>query len=250
MKSFANKISTPSLSAVILTGGFGNRIRHLTGVLPKPLIKICGKPFLHWIFQNLKRKGIDNVYLLTHFEADQIENFAKEEASDSFRIHCVKESIPSGTGGAVLDFLVKVRTLSNTFLLLNGDSLLMEYPLKLALNSIATESKGVLFGVSMSDASRYGTLNFNESGKLLSFNEKIPGAGVINTGIYLFTRNAFAHITNQNRPLSLEQDIIPSMVEHGVNIKVMVTSAPFIDIGTEASLHNAEGFVRANFSVK
>jgi|LauGreDrversion4_2_1035121.scaffolds.fasta_scaffold21937_5 NDP-sugar pyrophosphorylase family protein len=249
-KAVKSQAITPGLTAVILVGGFGNRIRHITGVLPKPMVKVYGKPFLHWIFKNLKTRGVHNVYLLTHFEADQIENYAREEESGNFRIHCVKENTPSGTGGAVLDFLAKVRTPSNTFLLLNGDSLLMEYSLKSALNSIVDGSEGVLFGVSMNDASRYGTLKFNGSGRLLAFKEKAPGAGVINTGTYLFTRQAFAQITNQVRPLSLELDVIPAMVECGVKIKVVVTSTPFIDIGTEASLADAETFVRDNFASK
>lgn len=242
-----SQVRASRLSAVILVGGFGTRIRHITGVLPKPLVKVCKKPFLHWIFQGLKTRGIDNVYLLTHFEANQIEKFAKDEKSTDFQIHCIKEDTPSGTGGALLDFLAKAETLPDTFLLLNGDSLLMDYSLELALNSIGEGSQAVIFGVSISDASRYGKLIFSESGKLIAFNEKAFGAGVINTGTYLFTREVFAQIINPLRPLSLEKEIIPSMIESGVNIKVVEVSSPFIDIGTESSLSDAETFVKNNF---
>ncbi len=235
------------LSAVILVGGFGTRIRHITGTVPKPLVMVCGKPFLYWIFQSLKRRGIDNVYLLTHFEAEQIEKFARGEESRDFRIRCVKESTPSGTGGSVLDFLAKTDTLSSTFLLLNGDSLLMDYSLQSALNALSEGSEAVIFGVPMDDASRYGTLNYNDFGRLMAFREKAPGAGVINTGAYLFTRQAFSKVANSNRPISLELDVIPSMIESEVHIKVLPISSQFIDIGTEASLAEAERFVRDNF---
>lgn len=235
------------LSALVLVGGFGTRVRHITGAFPKPLVRVCGKPFLHWILQSLKERGINNVYLLSHFEADQIENFAREEESRDLRIHCVRESTPSGTGGAVLDLLTSTEILSNTFLLLNGDSLLMDYPLEPALNAIADGSEVVIFGVPMEDASRYGTLNFNEFGQLLEFREKAPGSGVINTGAYLFTRQAFTNVANPARPLSLEVDVIPSMIECGVHIKVLSINSQFIDIGTEASLGEAESFVRHNF---
>jgi len=238
------------LSAVILVGGFGTRIRHITGSTPKPLANVCGKPFLHWIFQSLKARGIDNVYLLTHFAADQIENFAKSEESKSFRIHCVKEDTPLGTGGAVLDLIAKTETLSNTFLLLNGDSLLMEYSLDCALDTMKREGDAIIFGVSMNDASRYGTLHLNKSGQLLAFKEKAPGTGVINTGTYLFARQAFTQIVNLVRPLSLELDVIPSMIECEVKIKGVVVTSPFIDIGTEESLADAEMFVRDNFASK
>ncbi len=244
-----SQTGTLGLPAVILVGGFGTRIRHLIGTLPKPLAAVCGKPFLHWIFQSLRKRGIKDVYLLTHFEADQIENFAREEESRSFRIHCVKESTPSGTGGAVLDLLTNTETLSKSFLLLNGDSLLMDYSLESALNAIAEGCEVVIFGVPMEDASRYGTLNFNEFGQLLEFREKAPGAGVINTGAYLFTRQAFSRVANPARPISLEVDVIPSMIESGVHINVLPINSQFIDIGTEASLAEVESFVRHNFQV-
>lgn len=236
-----------NLSAVILVGGFGTRVRHITGAIPKPLARICGKPFLHWIFRSLKAKGIEDVYLLTHFEAKQIENFAIEEASSDFRIYCVKESTPSGTGGAVLDLLASTEAVSNTFLLLNGDSLLMNYPLDLALNAIAEGSEATIFGVPMADSSRYGTLKFNDLGRLLAFKEKATGAGVINTGAYVFTRQAFSQVANAERPISLEVDVIPLMIKLGTHIRVLPMNSPFIDIGTEASLAGAERFVRENF---
>ncbi len=238
------------VSTIILVGGFGTRIRHITGAVPKPLVMVCGKPFLYWIFQSLKRRGIDNVYLLTHFEAEQIEKFAREEESRDFRICCVKESTPSGTGGSVLDFLAKTDTLSSTFLLLNGDSLLMDYSLPSALNALSEGSEAVIFGVPMDDASRYGTLNYNNTGRLMAFREKAPGSGVINTGAYMFTRQAFSKVAIPNRPISLELDVIPSMIESGVHIKVLPISSQFIDIGTEASLAQAERFILDNFVAK
>lgn len=245
-----NQIRVKGMSAVVLVGGFGTRIRHITGAVPKPLVRICGKPFLHWILQSLKSRGIDNVYLLTHYEAEQIDNFAREVTSRGFRIRCVKEATASGTGGAVLDLLSQTEDLPNTFLLLNGDSLLMDYSLESALKCVSEGSEAIIFGVPMNDASRYGTLSFDGSGRLLAFKEKAPGAGVINTGVYLFTRQAFAKITNAVRPISLEADVIPAMIDLGVHIKVLTISSQFIDIGTEASYGESEGFIRANFDVK
>lgn len=238
------------LSAVILVGGFGTRIRHITGDIPKPLAKVHGKPFLHWILRSLKSKGIDNVYLLTHYSAEQIEIFAKEEAGPGFPIRCMKELTPAGTGGAVLDLLMAAEHLTSPFLLLNGDSLLVEYSMKDALNCVVDGSEAVIFGVAMNDASRYGTLKCDDNERLTAFKEKASGSGVINTGAYLFTRQAFSQIKNSKRPLSLEFDVIPSMINSGVNIKVLRGYSPFIDIGTEASLAEADLFVQRHFKDK
>ena len=238
--------STSSLSAVVLAGGFGTRIRHITGSIPKPLAEVNGKPFLHWIFKNLKRNNVDLVYLLTHFGAELIEEYALTETDDSFKVECVKELSPSGTGGSVVDFLATQPCLSDPFLLLNGDSLLIDYDVITAQRNIKNGCDGAIFGVPMDDASRYGTLIYDEHMMLNSFNEKRPGSGVINSGVYLFTSKLFSSIKSQTRPLSLENDVIPSMISNGAQIHVMEEQSPFIDIGTEASLGEASAFIKDN----
>ena len=70
---------------------------------------------------------------------------------------------------------------------------------------------------------------------------------MINTGAYVFTRQAFSQVANAERPISLEVDVIPLMIKLGTHIRVLPMNSPFIDIGTEASLAGAERFVRENF---
>lgn len=246
MKMFND--STPGLSAVVLAGGFGTRIRHITGPIPKPLAEIFGKPFLHWLFKSLKRHNVDHVYLLTHFGAELIEEYALNETENTFKIECVRENSPSGTGGSILDFLASQPSLSDPFLLLNGDSLLVDYDIIEAQKHIKNGCAGAIFGVLMEDASRYGTLIYDEHMMLNSFNEKRPGSGVINSGVYLFTSQLFSSIKSQTRPLSLEQDVIPSLILNGAQIRVMEEHSPFIDIGTESSLSEAEAFVKENIT--
>lgn len=235
-------------TAIVLVGGFGTRIRHLTGAIPKPLAIVNGKPFLHWVLQSLKKERIENVYLLSHFRADLIEEFALVESKQDFTIKCITEKSPSGTGGCVLDFLTGASSLHKNLLILNGDSLLVSFDLRLAEDKIAMGYSGVIFGVPMEDSSRYGTLNVNGRMELSSFEEKMPGSGVINSGVYLFTRDIFYGVKTQVRPLSLERDLIPAMIKGGARIAVVSGERPFIDIGTEDSLSEADGFIRRNLS--
>ena len=158
----------------------------------------------------------------------------------------MRENSPSGTGGSILDFLATQPCLSDPFLLLNGDSLLIEYDIIEAQKHIKNGCNGAIFGVPMEDASRYGTLIYDEHMVLNSFNEKRPGSGVINSGVYLFTSKLFSSIKSQTRPLSLENDVIPSMISNGAQIHVMEEQSPFIDIGTEASLSEASTFIKDN----
>ena len=105
------------------------------------------------------------------------------------------------------------------------------------------EIDGAILGVPMDDASRYGTLAQSEAGELSGFREKRLGAGIINAGVYLF-RDALLELFPSKRPLSFETDVFPMLAERRVRLKVIVTAAPFLDIGTPESLPQAEAFIR------
>ena len=102
-----------------------------------------------------------------------------------------------------------------------------------------------LLGVRVPDASRYGTLRVGADGALLGFAEKRVGAGLVNGGVYLF-RRAIVGRFPAKRPLSFEYDVFPSLIASGARIATVPCDAPFLDIGTEASLAQANAFIRDN----
>ena len=83
---------------------------------------------------------------------------------------------------------------------------------------------------------------------LISFAEKKPGAGVINAGVYLL-RNSLINYFPLRKPLSFEHDVFPLLLEQGCKIKVHITQAPFLDIGTPESFAQAETFIRKNYAL-
>src|SRR5262249_20170538 len=131
------------------------------------------------------------------------------------------------------------------WLVLNGDSLALAdlSPATSLLNRLHVE--GVIVGVSVSDTSRYGRIIFDPTGRLLKFEEKQPGNGVINAGIYFFKPALLSRFPSK-RPLSFEQDVFPQLLAQGTHLQVSVTAAPFLDIGTPESLPQAEAFVDRN----
>ena len=118
--------------------------------------------------------------------------------------------------------------------------------LSLAIRELADPATaGVLIGRAMQDASRYGTLSLADDGRLLRFEEKHPGPGVINSGIYLLRHNLTTEFPAK-LPLSFEQDVFPHLLQRGFIFKVCVTDAPFLDIGTPESFRLAEDFIQEN----
>lgn len=225
---------------VILAGGAGTRVRHLLPDLPKPLAPVAGQPFLEWVIRYLRGQGLDSIVISAGFLADKIEAFAAKH-----HVVCVKEREALGTGGGFLHALAASGQEERDVIAWNGDSLVLAdlQPLMQALQDTTVDA--ALLAVRVADASRFGTLRVGADGTLLGFAEKRAGAGLVNGGVYLFRRPTVARFPAK-RPLSFEYDVFPSLIASGARIAAVPCDAPFLDIGTEASLAQADAFIRDN----
>ncbi len=229
--------------AVVLAGGFGTRISHLLGTLPKPLAPVCGEPFLYWVIKFLRLQGVGRILLLTHHESEQIQVFASRVSTLDSPVECLREPAPLGTGGAVLNAIKEFPELGENFLLVNGDSLVLA-DLSTLWHLLEAGADGVLLGVPVPDAARYGSLEIDEDGRLLRFAEKRAGRGLINAGVYGLRKSVLARFDDGRRPLSIETELFPELLAAGGDLRVATSGAHFLDIGTEATLPLAEIFVR------
>ena len=227
------------ITAVVLAGGRGTRIAELYPDIPKPMVPVCGQPFLHWVTQWLAGQGISDIVYSTGYRAEQIADWAENNCTRwKARLRCVAEPLPLGTGGGVRQCL---DLCAGHVLVVNGDSLT---PVGMApLIARAASSEGALLGVKMEDAARYGTLTLDAEGRLLKFAEKRPGAGIINAGIYLLSRSLLEPFP-KGQKLSMEEEVLPGLIAQGARLVCEVAeSAPFLDIGTPQSVRQAESFI-------
>ncbi|HEU6448118.1 MAG TPA: sugar phosphate nucleotidyltransferase [Verrucomicrobiae bacterium] len=236
-------VSPDKTTAVILAGGFGTRIKHLLGDLPKPMAPVNSKPFVEWIVRYLAAQRISRFILSTGYMAETVERHFLSQPVESVRVRCVPETSPLGTAGGFLNAIHGEK--AESFLVLNGDSLVLASLENLFKSLNNPKISGAILGLHISDASRFGTISQNGEGDLSGFNEKKPGAGIINAGIYLFRADAIAKFPKKT-PLSFETEVFPSLIAQKVRVKVCVTDAPFLDIGTPESLPLADDFVRRN----
>ncbi|HTL56898.1 MAG TPA: sugar phosphate nucleotidyltransferase [Candidatus Limnocylindrales bacterium] len=234
-----------NVTAVVLAGGFGTRIQHLLAGVPKPMAPVAGRPFLEWVLRYLARQGVVKAVLSTGYLANAVEDYFRSQPIAGLFTSCVAETDPLGTAGGFLNARRLAGESPEAWLVLNGDSLVFA-DLSLAVQVLADAAiAGVLVGCAMEDASRYGTLALDTNGNLLRFEEKRPGAGVISGGVYLL-RDCLITEFPDRLPLSFEQDVFPQLLRRGFALKVCVTDAPFLDIGTPESLRLAEAFVQEN----
>ncbi|MEL4897498.1 nucleotidyltransferase family protein [Crocosphaera sp. Alani8] len=235
-----------NIVAVILAGGYGTRVKHLLPNIPKPMASVVNKPFLEWIICYLKQQGITQQIISTGHLGEVVEEHFKTHLVKGVNIYCCRENEPLGTGGGFVNAVQQVNLSPKAWLVMNGDSLIVADFQQLE-NYLDDQDVGcVILGVRVDDASRYGSLVFDDSNTLLNFAEKKAGKGVINGGVYLFRHEILAEFPSQSN-LSFEYDIFPTLLQKNIKIKVHSIEAPFLDIGTPETLPKAETFIRENF---
>jgi NDP-sugar pyrophosphorylase family protein len=240
-------LTPDQITAVILAGGFGTRIKHLLGDLPKPMAPVNGRPFLEWVVRWLAAQNIRRVVLSTGYMTETIEKHFQPQSVAGVTVSCVHETTPLGTAGGFLNAVQQNKINSAAWFLLNGDTLAFAN-LADAIRELQNESTaGVIFGREVADTSRYGSLVSDANGCLARFAEKRPGQGVISTGVYLF-RDSLVGKFSSKVPLSLEQEVFPALTTAGVSLKVLRMNAPFLDIGTPDTLREADLFIQQNIA--
>lgn len=109
------------MKAVILAAGKGTRMRELTASIPKPMLKVQGKPILQHIIEGLIGNGIREICIITGFQAATIEDFFKDGHELGASISYVRQEVQDGTGKA--PELAKSFVGADSFLLTYGDIL-------------------------------------------------------------------------------------------------------------------------------
>jgi NDP-sugar pyrophosphorylase family protein len=227
---------------VILAGGAGTRIASVLRDVPKPMAMMQGRPFIHWVVRYYARYGFAHFRISTGHLGNIIEDYFCRTSFPKAQVCCVREEKPSGTAGGFLRAVAGGGAPPGGYLVVNGDSLLLADPLVLISAARANGWEAALFGLTVADARRYGALEVDAAWRLQGFKEKGAASGLINAGVYWFAAGCPSQFP-QRLPLSFEHDVFPSLLQAAVPVGVAPVEAPFIDIGTPASLSVAESFI-------
>jgi D-glycero-alpha-D-manno-heptose 1-phosphate guanylyltransferase len=228
------------VTVVVLAGGKGTRLRGLYPKLPKPLVPVAGKPFLHWLTNWIASHGPSRFVYSTGYMADRIEAWSVDGEMPDLHRFCRREEEPLGTGGGLLNCL---DLCSDWIMVANGDGLVMGGIAEM-LALAQTDVDGGILGVDVPDTSRFGSLQVDDHGRLVGFAEKKEGAGLINGGLYIFRKSLLENFYRAG-PVSIETELFPEMIAAGANLRVVARNdAPFIDIGTPETVVQAEAFIR------
>lgn len=230
-----------SVTAAILAGGLGTRLRSVVADRPKILAEIHGRPFLSYLLDQLADAGVRSVVLCTGYMGAKVRA-AFGDSHRGVRLVYSQEPSPLGTGGALrfaADHLV-----SSTVLVLNGDSYCQADVGAFWAAHCAADSRATVLLVRVEDARRFGQVELDEGGRILRFEEKgaRTGPGWINAGMYLIDRQWVDTIPS-GRAVSLEREVFPAWIDRG--LRGWRSSGRFLDVGTPESYRAAERLLAA-----
>lgn len=203
---------------IIISGGWGTRLRPLTCTMPKSLIPIVNKPVIERQILLLKSAGIKDIILAVSVMSDVLRAYFGEGDKLGINIQYTDEKTPLGTAGAIKlaeDFLK-----DENFFMLNGD-VILNFDFKELIQAHARYGGlGVIASKIVPDPSRYGVIIAEKkSNKILKFLEKseytpLNGKDIpipINAGVYILEPDIFQYI-KPNKKVSIEHDVFPILV--------------------------------------
>jgi dTDP-glucose pyrophosphorylase/CBS domain-containing protein len=213
------------IRALIMAGGLGKRLLPLTLEVPKPMLKLGGRPILEHILQRLNDSGIRRINISTHYLADTIKSYFKDGSDLGVEINYVHETEPLGTGGA----LSLMPATQDPILVMNGDILTdIDFRAMYAFHrehgaaltvAVGIQETTVPFGVVECDG-----INVE---KIV---EKPTLRMMISAGIYLVEPEV-CELVQSGQPLDMP-DLIAKMIRRGLPVIAFPLREGWIDIGT------------------
>jgi mannose-1-phosphate guanylyltransferase len=228
------------VQALILAGGEGTRLRPLTYTVPKPVLRLAGRPHVAYVIDWLARHGVEDVIVSCGFLAEGMRK-ALAELEPGVKIRYAEEPNPRGTAGAIR---FAEEMLADRFLVLNGDVLCDLDLTALIAQHERIGARATIALYPVEDPSGYGLVHRREDGEITEFLEKPEPDQVdtdeINAGAYLLERSVLERIPLE-RAVSIEREVFPSLIGEGLyGIRL---EGYWIDIGTP------ERFLEANWDI-
>ncbi len=215
------------MKAIILVGGKGLRLRSLINDIPKPMAPVAGRPFLEYLVLQVKKWGGREITLCTGYKADIVRDHFANGDRWGIRIGYSEETVPLGTGGALRNAAYNMSD-TESLVVMNGDSFLDVDMEQLLSHHGEHRARATISLACVADTSRYGRVETNESGEIVSFHEKGSGGkGTINGGVYVFDPAIIKSIPLGT--VSLETEVLPKIINKG--LFGMEVTGSFTDIG-------------------
>ena len=220
--------------AVIMAGGKGTRLYPLTKDIPKPMVKVAGRPILERLVLHLVSQGVHRIFLSVNYLSDVIKDHFGNGERFGCQIEYLHEDEPLGTAGS-LSLLPE--TPSEPILVMNGD-LVMNADLGAMLDYHECGGCHATMGIkTYSHQVPYGCVEL-DGDCIVKIDEKPDLVQQVNAGVYVLSPEAVNSIPKEFYPIT---DLFNSALQAGHKVGAFNLDCDWVDVGQHDQLKQARG---------
>lgn len=225
------------LSAILMAGGKGERLRPMTLTTPKPLLQIEGKAIIDYNIEALAAVGIDNITVTTRYLAEQLfDHFAAPVAG--VQVKCVLEDQPLGTIGSAA--LADIPAEGNT-IVMNSDLLTTINFEELYLKHRDSGAEATIAVIPYQVSVPYAILTLDND-RVTGIAEKPSYSYYANAGIYIFNNRLLRSLPLDRRTDAT--DLVEQIITRGGHVAYYPIKGTWIDVGSPVDFRQAGELMR------